>query len=337
MSLKSGVRQISTKVVFLKNYLHVTQRWWEQLNPWTRALPSYLWQALANFISYGTRQAAALAYYAIFSIFPLTLLLAVIISALLGPAIAQEQIRNGLEIFLPDRTLNLFETSFSEAIQQGRRFGLIAVAGLVWAGLGLFTNVTSALDMIFRVPASRSLWKQRLMAFLMVLMLVVLVTASFVTSGVLRLFVASVLARPNSWLVIGITFLPLGIDMMVFVLLFRYVPSRYVHWDAVWPAAIFGAVGWELAKAGFDWFLDNIVNFQFVYGSIATVIVLLLWVYLIASIFLLSAEICAQINEWIVDRERHADAKKYLDSQPLPQLTIEKPAESTARTIETID
>ena len=66
---------------------------------------------------------------------------------------------------------------------------------------------------------------------------------------------------------------------------------------------MFGAVGWELAKAGFVFYLDSLANFQFIYGSIATGIVLLFWANLIAAIFLFSAELCARLNEWIIGQE----------------------------------
>jgi len=293
---------------------------WEGLPASTRALPGYVNRALANFFRHGLRQAAALAYYAVFSIFPLSLLVAVAISGILGPTVAEEQIRRGLEIFLPGQTLDLFETNVSAALQQGRSFGLIAVAGLIWSGLGLFTNVTNALDIIFHVPSSRSLWRQRLVALAMALFLMLLIATSFILSGVLRLVEALSLERPSPWLLIGSYSLPFAIDMVMFAVLFRYVPARYVKWDAVWPASIFGAVGWELLKAGFNWYLDNLANFQFVYGSIATVIVLMFWAYLLASIFLLSAELCAQLNEWIFDQIKKEEAEIYLQSQPLSRL-----------------
>jgi membrane protein len=132
----------------------------------------------------------------------------------------------------------------------------------------------------------------------MTVILVVLVTASFVTSAALRLISASLLGQPSAWLSVAIVFLPLGLNMVIYILLFRYVPARHVHWDAVWPAAIVGAAGWELIKIGFVWYTASIANFQFIYGGIATAIVLLLWAYLLAAVFLLSAEICAQINYW---------------------------------------
>jgi membrane protein len=307
----------------MDDVMREVNRWWLRLDPWTRALPGYLWRGLDNFNRYGLGRAAALAYYAIFSIFPLTLLLAVAIGGILGPAAAGEQVRRGLELFVPGQTVDLFQSNVNTVLEQGRSFGLIAVAGLIWSGLGLFTSITNALDLIFAVPASRSVLHQRLVAFGMALTLIVLILTSFLTSAVLRLVSAFLLDRPSSWILIGTIFLPLGINMVIFALLFRYVPAKRVHWDAVWPAAIFGAVGWELLKSGFSWYTSSLANFQIVYGSIATVIVFLFWAYLIASIFLLSAELCAQLNEWLTEQEKQAEEERYLESKPLGELPLE--------------
>ncbi len=268
----------------------------------TRALPAYVREAYTGFMRYGTRQSAALAYYAVFSIFPLSLLLAVGISRLVGPVFAQQQIQLGLNTFLPpaaESVVGVIEVNIAEALEQSRSFGLVAIVGLGWSALGLFANITTALDHIFHVPQSRSLWHQRLIAILMSVILLVLVAASFLTSGVLRLLTALLLERPAVWLTIGTIFLPFGLNMAIFALLFRYVPARTVCWDAVWPAAIVGAAGWELAKTGFSWYLRTVANFQFVYGGITTAIVLLFWAYIIAAIFLFSAELCARLNAWL--------------------------------------
>ncbi len=289
--------------------------WWRRQDAATRELPHFLRQAFASYMRSGSRRAAALAYYAVFSIFPLLLLLSVGVSKILGPATAQQQIANGLAIFLPNETSSLLQENLSQALDQGGSFTIIAVVGLIWSALGLFSNITMSLDAIFRVPARRSLWRQRLVAVGMTLSLVVLVTASFVTSGVLRLVAAFLLERPSIWISIGTIFLPLGLNMVIFALLFRYVPTKRVNWDAVWPAAIFGAVGWELAKAGFGWYITNVANFQFIYGGIATAIVLLLSSYIIAAIFLFSAELCSALNEWILQQQQKEIERAYAASE----------------------
>jgi membrane protein len=192
-------------------------------------------------------------------------------------------------------------------VGQSQSFGLVALVAIIWAATGLFSSITTALDTIFDVPTARSLWRVRLVAILMGMALVVLVIASFLTTGVLRLLLALSLEL-NIWVSIGTIFLPLGLDVVIFALLFRFVPARRVHWEAVWPAALFGAVGWELAKSAFEWYLTNLATYSLIYGGIATGIVLLFWAYLIASLFLFSAELCARLNEWLIEQEQLAAA-----------------------------
>lgn len=277
--------------------------WWLTVPHGTQSLPPYLWRAVRNFTSVGSMHAATLAYYAVFSVFPLILLLAIGFGSLVGPAVAQEQIANGLQLFVPGSTISTLQDTITNALSQSTSFGIVALLGLLWAATGLFSGVTRFLDEIFRVPNMRSMWRMRLLAVLMGMMLVMLVFASFLTSGILRLFSALSLEL-NIWFTIGTLFLPLGLDLVIFALLFRFVPARYVHWDAIWPAAMFGALGWELAKAGFQWYITNVASYGVIYGGIATGIVLLFWAYLLASIFLFSAELCARLNEWSIAEEQ---------------------------------
>lgn len=309
--------------VALVNWLESRRVWWEERDPETRQLAVYVARALSNFNRYGSRWAAALAYYTVFSIFPLALLIAIGISRVLGAAAAQQQISSAFALFLPpdSQVSALLLDSLQLALEQDTPFGLIALVSLGWSGLGLFTNMTASLDLIFRVPKSRSLWRQRLVALAMMLILVFLVTTSFVTSGVITLLSIITLSRPGMWLSIAALFLPFSLTMLIFLLLFRFVPARAVHWDAIWPAALFGAFGFELAKRGFSWYLANFANYQVVYGSIAAVIVLLFWAYLLASIFLLSAEMCAQLNEWLIERELHEQSDQLPAKAPPHQLT----------------
>lgn len=320
----NALSRLSLKVHSMKRFtrrLNSVAQWWERRDPATRLFFFYVRQAVVNFSRYGSRRAAALAYYAIFSMFPLTLLLAIGISQIVGTAIAQEQIASALSLFLPEssQAVTLFQDSMQQALQQNTSFGIIALVGLVWAGTGLFTSVASSLDLIFHVPQARSMWRQRLVALLMIVTLVVLVTASFLTSGVIGLLSIFFLNRPGLWLTIVSVFLPLSLNMMMFVLLFRFVPLRAVHWDAIWPAAIVGAAGFELAKRAFAFYLANFANYQVVYGSITTLIVLLFWTYLLASIFLFSAELCAQLNEWFSLRDEDGGFPA-LDAPAPPQL-----------------
>ena len=285
----------------LSKAIELIRRWWSTRSPATRELPGVLRSAFHNFSRYSSRESAALAFYALFSMFPLTLMLAVLIGGLLEPEAAQEQVANGIRFFLPEdeATVAFVRDILGESLEQSRSFGFVAILAIIWSSLSLFSNLTASLDEIFDVPNGRNIWKLRIQAVGIGLVMVFLVIASFLTSGVLRLLSVLLLDQPSLWLLIGIRFLPFGLDVVIFCLMFRFVPARYVHWDAVLPAAIFGAIGWEVAKMAFALFLGTVAGFQFIYGGIATVIVFLFWANLIAAIFLFSAELCARLNEWI--------------------------------------
>ena len=278
-------------------------RWWAARSESTRELPTIGRVAIGNFSRYGSRQSAALAFYALFSVFPLTLLVAVLIGGLLEPAAVQEQIALGLSRLLPADSADFIQEVLGESLQQSNSFGFVAIVFIVWSSLTFFTNLTASLDEIFAVSQSRGIWRLRLLAVLMSVTLVILVLSSFLISGVLRLVSILLLDQSSLWLSIGIRFVPFGLDVVIFAMLFRFVPGCLVLWDAALPAAIFGAIGWELSKAGFAYYLKNLAGFQFIYGGIATAIVFLFWANLIAAIFLFSAELCARLNEWAIGQE----------------------------------
>ena len=72
-------------------------------------------------------------------------------------------------------------------------FVLVALLGLLWSALGLFVNLTAALDFIFRVPRERGVWQQQLTAFAMSLVFIFLMAVSFLTSAALQLLSAFLL------------------------------------------------------------------------------------------------------------------------------------------------
>jgi membrane protein len=161
----------------------------------------------------------------------------------------------------------------------------------------------------------------------MTVSLVLLVATSFITSAILRLIAAFLISQPSIWVTIGIWFLPLGLDVVLFGLVFRYVPARNVHWDAVWSAAMVGAIGLELSKVAFEWYLANLASYTLVYGGLAAGIILLFWAFLIASIFLFSAELCAQLNRWLIVQHEERRHKRIEISLQGGQIRVEAPDE----------
>lgn len=294
--MTTSTKNLSSKV---KGALRFYERWWILANAMTDGLLHNLYQAVYRFSKHGPREAAALSYYALFSLFPLMLLLIIVIGTALGPAAAHNQINGVLRIFLPSSTASFLQENIAEALDQRGSFGIVAGISLLWSSVGLFSNLSSTLSRTFRDTNPRNTWHQRLIGLGMMVAMAVLLTASLATTVIFNLIDLLVFYQQTSWLTMGALIIPLSLSVAIFAFLYRFLPRRRVGWDAIWVAAFLGGGAWELAKRLFAWYLDNLASYNLVYGSVATVIVLMLWTYLTAIIIILGAEICVSVDDWM--------------------------------------
>ena len=282
--------------------LRFYQRWWILLNALSDGLLSHMWQAIVRFSKHGTREAAALSYYAIFSLFPLLLLVIIVIGTALGPAAARNQIDTVLRLFLPPNTANFLKDNIAQALEQRGSFGLVAGVSLLWSSLGLFSSLSSALSRTFRDENPRNTWHQRLVGLSMMIALSVLLMASLAATIIFVLLDFLFFYRSGSWISLGALIIPLSLSVAIFAFLYRFIPRQRVRWDAIWVAAFLGGGAWEIAKRLFTWYLYNLASYSLVYGSVATMIVLMFWGYVSGLIVLLGAEICVSLDDWMTRR-----------------------------------
>jgi membrane protein len=83
---------------------------------------------------------------------------------------------------------------------------------------------------------------------------------------------------------------------LLFLLLYKYVPARRIPWRMALTAAAFTAICWELLKQGFAFYLTRLANYTSIYGGIATLVVVVVWLYYLSVVFVLGAEV-AQVHE----------------------------------------
>ncbi len=84
--------------------------------------------------------------------------------------------------------------------------------------------------------------------------------------------------------------------LAVFLLLYKLVPFTKTYWHYIWPGALLAAVLFEIARTLFVFYLENFANYQLIYGSIASIIILLVWIYYSAFIMVLGAEFTFQYS-----------------------------------------
>lgn len=272
----------------------------------TSGLAGMLYRAADNFSKHGPREAAALSYYALLSLFPLLLLLVVGIGQILGPAATGDQIKDFLGLFLPGATATEMSRTIERFVEEGGSASVVAFITLAWSGVGLFSNLESALSRTFRDDNSRAFLKRRITGFAMILALGVLLLANILTSLLFSFLGLVFLNQSNLWLSLTSLFIPFGFSMGIFAMMYRWIPRTQIRWEAIWPAALLGGLAWEGAKRLFAYYLDNVTNYSLVYGSIATVIIFMLWAYLTCCIILFFGELCVSLSDWLQARKlRH--------------------------------
>ena len=234
--------------------------------------------------------AAAIAYFALFSLFPLTLLSISIASFTLGPLMDQQLIVQKLEFIAPALG-QLLGQNIDEIFRARGPVTSVALVGLIWSASTIFYTLTQTLNEIWGNKRSRPVWKRRGLAILFVLTFVG--PALFLAS-----FTGSMIANLRTWLPDqsipigdGISFVvAILLDVALFMVLYIMLPHGASTWREILPGAIGAGLLWELAKKAFLFFVSTYISVSnLVYGSVAAIIAFLAWAYLSGLIFLFGA------------------------------------------------
>lgn len=246
--------------------------------------------------------AASITFYAIFSLFPLLLALIVGGSFVLQSEKVQQQVLGVVAEFFPVAQ-QLIERNIQGVLEMRGSVGIIALIGLVWSGTGVLTVLSRNINRAWPQAKPRNFVQDRLMALGLVSILAVLLVISSVSNTVFN-----VLARFSIPIGRGVsmnetplwtTFLGSAPRLLVFFALwglYRWMPNTKVRWsEAFWGALVATPAG-EIATDGFSWYLSSgIVHYELVYGSLGTVVALMLWIYIGFTITLFGAHLSAAV------------------------------------------
>ena len=251
-----------------------------------------------------THMAAGVAYYAVFSLFPLVMGMVSVAGFLVSSTEVQARLLGYLSDNLPGAE-SFTTDNLGELAELWGALGIGAVIGLIWATNGLFAAINRAVNRAWHIPRERPFFiaKPRQLA-LALAVIVLFLTSAFATS------VVEVVVDPARSLGIpGISpFLDMGgagavlratsfaATFSVFLLLYKFAPDCKTYWRYVWTGAVVAAVLFEAGKAMFAWYLETIALYTEVYGSVASVIVLLTWIYLSSMILILGAEVSSEFS-----------------------------------------
>jgi YihY family inner membrane protein len=235
-------------------------------------------------------KAASIAFFALFSLFPLTLLSISIASLSLDPSMGQQFIVNKLEFIAPALGTLLGQT-IDEIILARGSITSVALIALLWSASTIFYTLTLTMNEIWSNQRIRPVWKRRGLSILIVLAIVgpVLFLASLASS---------MIANLRTWLPEGVISLGGGtgillailFDVALFIVLYSLLPHGASTWRDILPGAIGAGLLWEIAKKAFLFFVSSYIAVSnLVYGSVTAIIAFLAWAYLSGLIFLFGA------------------------------------------------
>ena len=259
-----------------------------------------------------THLAAGVAYYAIFSLFPLLLGLL----AISGQVLASETIEQSFLSYVTGNlpgSEELVASNVSQVVQFRGVLGIGAIVGLLWSASAVFGAISRSVNRAWDVPKDRPFYIAKPLHLGMALVVGIIFLMSTSATSMIE-----VLTDPNRdfgipgqgfFLGLGLAHvalraLPWGLNFLLFLLIYRFVPNCKTYWRYIWPGAVLAAVLFETAKGLFIWYLDNLASYDQVYGSLTSVMVLLFWIYLSSLILILGAEVSSEYGRVRTGAER---------------------------------
>jgi membrane protein len=250
-------------------------------------------------------RAAQLSYYALLALFPALIFL----TALMGLFSVQSfmpELMSYLRNVLPADALSMVQRFLTQVAEgSGANILSLGALGALWASSSGVTAIMDALNVVFGVKEDRRpFWRVRLTA-------IVLTTG---LAGFVIMSLALVLYGPTigRWIAdlmgfdVVFTWIwnvlqwPVIATLMLIVVaaIYHICPDRrHKRWRWVTPGSVFAVLMWLLVSLGFKAYVDNFGDYNKVYGSIAGVIVLMLWFYWSGMVLLLGGEINAEIEK----------------------------------------
>jgi YihY family inner membrane protein len=234
------------------------------------------------------KQAALIAYYGFFSLFPLMLVLVTVLGFLVGKNshLANQVVHSVLARF------PIIGDQIRTNIHSLRGSGValaIGIAGSMWGGMGVVQAGQGAMDAVWNVPRKKrpNFLKSRLRALGLLLVLGIGVIASTFLAGLATAGTGHSLAVK-----VGVLALSTAVNIGLFLAAFKLLTVAGPTWGQLLPGAIVAAVAWEVLQALGGYYLGHTLKgASQTYGFFGIVIGLLSWIYLQAQVTLFAAEI----------------------------------------------
>lgn len=246
-----------------------------------------------------SRIGAALAFYTVFSLGPILLLAVVVAGFFFGQGAAQGEVHQQISNLIGAQAAAEVQTVLTRAHRPaaGVLATAVSVVTLLFSADIALVELKSGLDEIWSVPSATRRWywdylRSRLLSIALILALGFLLLASLLLSAALGaletlshgIFIVGVVLRSTNSLI------SFGLAVLLFATVFKVLPSVRLAWKDVMVGALITALLFAVGKYAIGLYLGSSSTAS-TYGAAGSVIVVLLWVYYSAQVFLLGAEL----------------------------------------------
>ena len=244
---------------------------------------------------------AALAYYTVFSLAPLILVLLAIIGVVFrdNPADAWHQLTKQMSYFLDESAVQVVQNIAAKASQPGKSTlaTIIGIALALFGASGVFGQLQDALNTIWGVKAKPGLGilrflRTRFLSFAMVAGVCFLLLVSLAIEALLKGFSHYIQGALPGGLVIAVSvylIFDFAVSTTLFAMIFKILPDVKTRWNDVWIGAVMTAVFFLIGKWALGLYLGSGTAAS-AYGAASSLITLLLWIYYSSQILLFGAE-----------------------------------------------
>jgi membrane protein len=241
--------------------------------------------------------ASSIAYYSLLSFFPFVLISLDLFGRLVAVHGDAPFLRL-VALVLPSQ-LDFVVAQTSELSRAPLKLSVFSTVLIIWASMGVFTAMTSAVNYAWGVERPLSYFKTKLVSFVMLIVAAVLLLVVLTVMGALQarhaewfvrlVSVVPVIGDIESILLLGA---PTAMLIVVIGMIYYFVPNTKVRLRDVWLGAILAGGLWRLAFMGFSLYVRGYSRWS-VHGSITAVVIFLVWVYVSAVILLFGVEVSA--------------------------------------------
>ena len=277
--------------------------------------------------------AAAIAYYFLFSIFPLFLFVVIVLSYFLDINIIQDEMIRFVQGLIPGAEVLITENLQSVLANRGPT-SILASVSLLWSGSGMINGIITNVQRAFPETNQRGYFVNRALAIVLILLAIGLIAVILIFSFVFS--ISDALAYFNIRLtrsiqigihIISAYVLPILFLYLAGFVLYYMIPTAKVDRGGARIAALLFAVFWRTFSILFGRYVLSPLNrYSLVYGSVTVIVLLLLFIYFTAFIILYPAHLSAAITHY---KQRRAGV---LASAPInPEPIRRKPKDKSKR------